>query len=218
MHDFCLASSSPQRKKLLENLNVEFLIVEPQIDEGIETNESPSEYVVRLAIEKSNFGHRLCVENQVHLSTVGADTCVVIAGEILPKPKNAAQAVQYLKRLSGATHEVHTAVAITQGNECQYELVTSLVRFSTLSTIQIQGYIETNEWRNRAGAYAIQGVAAAFVSYLNGSYSNVVGLPLNETIELLRNAGVTVPDYNKIVQAQQLVKLDNEHWTGDFHF
>ena len=218
VHEFCLASSSPQRKNILDYLDIKYIIVEPRINEGVEGSESPTEYVVRLAMEKSKIGHQLCVDNQVHLPAVGADTCVVIGGEILPKPENAARAVQYLELLSGATHKVHTAVAITRGAQCEYELVTSRVRFARLSTKQIQGYIATDEWRNRAGAYAIQGVAAAFVSHLSGSYSNVVGLPLNDTIELLRNAGVSVPDHNKVVPVQQLETLDEKHWNGNFFF
>lgn len=185
-----LASSSPRRKMLLNQAlfsghEPHFEIVSPDIDESHQLDESPELLVVRLATEKAKAGFYLAQEIS-HPIVIGSDTIVVYQNMILGKPKDHADAVRILTLLSGQKHQVMTAIAITDGNICRSELVITEVKFCEISAQMIEKYIVTNEPMDKAGAYGIQGLGGAFVEWINGSYSAVVGLPLVQTRELLK--------------------------------
>lgn len=190
-----LASQSPRRRELLTQVGISFDVLAVDIDETIQKNEIPEDYVVRLAKEKTLAGWN---SNKTKIKTVlGSDTAVVIDNEILGKPKNNADAKRMLGLLSGKTHQVMTSVALAvpYENSTEPELISvisvSNVTFKKLSSAEIQEYIHSGECDDKAGSYAIQGLAAAFITHLSGSYSGVMGLPLYETIELLNKAGIS---------------------------
>ena len=176
-----LGSGSPRRRELLGQLGVELAqIVSPDIDETPRDGERPRAYCLRMAIEKAN---ALDVEDGEAL--LSADTTVALGLRILGKPSNEAEARSFLERLSGRRHTVITAVAVrTVAGLRSRENVTS-VRMKRLSDAEIAGYLASNEWRGKAGGYAIQGRAAAFIPWIQGSFSGVMGLPLSETAALL---------------------------------
>lgn len=199
-----LASGSPRRRELLAQLGLEFTIVTTDIDETPQPNEDPSRYVTRLAAAKAAAakaagantdaaatGGEDTVVLGANTVVLGADTTVVLDGEIIGKPRDGDDAVRMLARLSGRTHLVHTGVSVV-GDVHRTALVTTEVRFAPLTRREIEWYVGTVEPLDKAGAYAIQGVGASFVAAVNGSVSNVIGLPLAETIELLRMSGVRV--------------------------
>ncbi|MNE46658.1 Maf-like protein YhdE [compost metagenome] len=167
-------------------------MVSAEIDETPLTNESPAAYVERLARGKAEAGLAVLRASEAQPRTVvlGADTAVILDGRILGKPLDEADALAMLTHLSGREHEVLTAVAVLDGQRCETRSVTSRVRFRALGTQEIQSYWATGEPRDKAGSYAIQGLAAIFVQSLEGSYSAVVGLPLSETAELLGHFGI----------------------------
>jgi len=181
-----LASSSPRRRELLSLLVSDFESSAPDIDEIPRTAESPADYVARLAREKAKAG----VADQ--WVSLGSDTTVAMGLEILGKPRDREDAAAMLRALSGNTHEVHTAVAAAYGDSIETVTCTTSVHFTELSEATIEQYLLTDEPWDKAGAYAIQGYAGAFVSQIRGSYSSVVGLPLCETRALLIEAGVPV--------------------------
>jgi septum formation protein len=171
-----LASRSPRRKELLGVLGVSFSIVVPTIDESPRSEESPENYVVRVAREKARD-----VASRVSRSVVlSADTVVTIDGEILGKPHDRADAIRMLARLSGREHQVFTAVCVINqlSGEMREGLEKTAVSFRKLSPQEIEGYIERENVMDKAGAYAIQGFASVFIPRISGSYSNVMGLPL----------------------------------------
>lgn len=181
-----LASASPRRKMLLESAGVQVKIEAADIDESHHQNEDPREYARRMALEKAQAvaKHHLGENSMV----VAADTSVVLGTEILGKPANKTDAYRMLKELSGKAHYVMTGVCLIDmhtGKENVF-LSETAVHFTELSDAQINWYIETGEPMDKAGAYGIQGGAAGFVSHIEGSYTNVVGLPLCETLEALR--------------------------------
>lgn len=192
MTTLLLASASIRRKELLAQIGICFESASMDIDETVQEEELPNEYVLRLAKEKARAGVQLNTSSIV----LAADTTVVVNGEILGKPEDHQDAYDMLKRLSGSSHSVLTGVAIAkQVNDdivIDAQVVTTKVRFSVLSDHQIKQYIKTGEPMGKAGAYGIQGKAALFVEYLEGSYSNVVGLPLAETGCLLERNGISV--------------------------
>lgn len=185
----CLASASPRRQVLLEQIGVQFVVDKSDISEAIASNELPEQYVKRMAHEKASFVfERRIKQGEEVLPVLGADTAVVIDKAILGKPANRAEAHEMLALLSGKTHEVFTAISlITKNKQEMNALNTTRVTFSTLDAHEIAYYIDSGEADDKAGAYGIQGRAAAFVSRLEGSYSAVVGLPLFELSELLKN-------------------------------
>ena len=189
-----LASQSPRRSELLTQIGISFDVLAVDIDETVNNNESAQEYVVRLANEKALAGWN--AENHIKKPVLGSDTVVVINGEILGKPKNKEDARRMVQLLSGNTHQVMTAVALaskglnTTEPELSNVLSVSEVTFKRLSPDEVTNYVNSGECNDKAGAYAIQGMAAAFITHLSGSYSGVMGLPLYETVELLNNAGI----------------------------
>ncbi len=173
---------------MLSALGVEFIVDAADIDESTVVGESARDYVMRVAIEKSmtvSRRHEACV-------VLAADTTVDLDGAILAKPLDAADAEGMLHALSGRSHETHTAVAVASDAGVASQLVTTEVTFRHLSNAEITWYVDTGEPLDKAGAYGLQGRAAAFVSEISGSVSNVIGLPLAETVMLLRDAGVRI--------------------------
>jgi len=151
------------------------------------------DHVGRLALEKARAGFEQTSRFGVDRAVLGADTVVDIDGDVLGKPRDQRQAAAFLARLSGRTHQVHTAVALVTANSEQLAISSSEVEFAQLSEQQIAAYVKTAEPLDKAGAYAIQGMAGQFVVNLNGSYSGVVGLPLYETVKLLSAGGIDHP-------------------------
>jgi septum formation protein len=185
MPDLILGSASPRRAQLLAQLGVTFECSAADIDETPRGDEDPKVYVRRMAVEKA----RALGAGAVPLLT--ADTTVIADGQSLGKPADRAEARAILERLSGAKHEVCTAVCLLTPDKEQDLLVTTVVEFAHLSHHLIDAYLDTPEPWDKAGAYAIQGLAGSFVRRIDGSVSNVIGLPLLETRNLLESAGIT---------------------------
>ncbi|NVZ27138.1 septum formation inhibitor Maf [Pseudomonas gingeri] len=187
-----LASGSPRRRELLTQIGVPFTAISADIDETPLMDETPAAYVERLARGKAAAGQGLLASSQVAapFCVLGADTAVVLDGRILGKPLDEADAVATLLALSAREHEVLTAIALLDGDRCESRVVRSLVKFRTIKTEEASAYWSSGEPRDKAGSYAIQGLAAVFVEGLNGSYSGVVGLPVCETAELLGHFGI----------------------------
>lgn len=185
-----LASQSPRRRELLAQIGVQHQVVAASIDESRRSGEPAEQYVQRLAREKAAAGWRqLPILGLSAAPVLGADTAVVVDGDILGKPSDAADAQMILRRLSGRSHDVMTGVAICAGVSEQVRISRTRVWFRALDDDEIARYWNTGEPADKAGAYGIQGFAATFVERIDGSYSGVVGLPLFETAELLRLYG-----------------------------
>lgn len=186
-----LASASPRRKALLEQIGVDCTVHAVGLDEIADPGEAAPAYVERLALAKARACRDLATtpDDAVFL---GSDTTVVVDGEILGKPGDRAEAFAMLRRLSAREHEVMTAVALVQGEREAVRTSISRVGFAELSEPVIAAYWETGEPADKAGAYGIQGYAAVFIHHVSGSYSGVMGLPLFETVELLRKFGIPV--------------------------
>ena len=183
-----LASASPRRRELLDQLGVHYTVDAAHIDESPGPGESPADYVQRMAREKAGAvaGPRL----PSGVAVLAADTTVVLGDAILGKPRDRAEALGMLARLSGRTHRVMTAVCLRSAAGETGALVETEVEFTTLSRDMCEAYLATGEAWGKAGAYAIQGCGGAFVRAIHGSYSNVVGLPLCETWQLLQSCGI----------------------------
>jgi septum formation protein len=164
---------------------VPFSVVVPDIDESPLCQESPHEYVVRIAQQKAQAGLKL-IEGKKALPVLASDTAVVIEQSILGKPKNPTDAKSMLRQLSGKTHQVMTAVCVATPDTVFSKLSVSDVSFAVLSEAQIDWYIETGEGEDKAGGYAVQGLAALFIEEIQGSYSGIMGLPIRETGQLLQ--------------------------------
>ncbi len=175
-----LASASPRRARLLASAGIAFDQRPADIDESPLEGESPEGYVVRLAEEKARAAWR------PGFRALGADTAVVTGREVLGKPRDERDARRMLRSLSGRSHRVLTGVAVFDGGACATLYVETRVRFRELREVEIRAYVASGEPLDKAGSYAIQAGAAAFVESVEGSYSNVVGLPLDEVAGLLR--------------------------------
>jgi len=185
-----LASSSPRRTELLQQIGVDFEIKSVEIDETPIQGERPYDYVKRLAIEKAAATKALYKGDEVLV--LGSDTAVIIDGKILGKPNNKEQAMLMLRQLSGGSHIVLTSVAIIDSQQEHWLVSESKVTFSTLTHREIEWYWATGEPKDKAGAYGIQGKAAVFIKRIEGSFSGVMGLPLYETSQLLKKSGVDI--------------------------
>jgi len=183
-----LASASPRRKELLEQIRVKYLVNPVDLDETPFPNEDPQSYVQRLAAEKSAACMAQCGDA---LPVLAADTSVVLGDMIMGKPKDQADALAMLMQLSGQTHQVYTALSL-RGQQHWQALSITEVTFRTLTEIEILAYWHTGEPIDKAGSYAIQGQGGVFVESIRGSFSGVVGLPLFETAELLAKQGIKV--------------------------
>jgi septum formation protein len=185
-----LASGSPRRRELLTQIGVPFLSQIVPIDENPLPDELPVAYVERLARAKAQAG-LAALSQPLDAVVLGADTAVVLDGRILGKPADAAEAQATLTALSGRSHQVLTAVALASPTRVAVRVVSSQVSFRPLRAEEIAAYWASGEPQDKAGSYAIQGLAAVFVSQLQGSYSAVVGLPLCETAELLEEFAIS---------------------------
>ncbi|MGE4095569.1 MAG: nucleoside triphosphate pyrophosphatase [Candidatus Binatia bacterium] len=183
-----LASASPRRRELLETARVLFSIIPSNASEEPLPDEAPAAYALRVAREKAK---AIAQQNPDHW-ILGADTIVVVNNEILGKPKDPADARRMLRLLSGQTHQVMTAFALIdeEGREYASQVVTSTVTFKPLTDSRIESYLATREPFDKAGAYAIQGQGAVLVERVEGSYTNIVGLPIDEVLVVLRAAGI----------------------------
>lgn len=184
-----LASASPRRRELLDQLGITYDVAPADIHEHPRPDEPPEAYVQRVAAEKSLGAWR---SSGGRLPVLAADTAVVSDGTILGKPQDFEHALHMLSRLAGREHRVLSAVSLRQGDEHWQALNVSCVTFRPISREEIEAYWTTGEPCDKAGAYAIQGKGAIFVQHLSGSYSGVMGLPLFETAELLKRAGISV--------------------------
>ncbi|WP_343574780.1 Maf family protein [Pseudomonas sp.] len=189
MSQLYLASSSPRRRELLTQIGLPFHIVPASVDETPQAGESAVAYVERLAREKALAGLHFLAQ-RADVCVLGADTAVVLDGRILGKPADRAEALGMLRALSGREHEVLTAVAVANRDRCEARVVSSCVTFRSVSMEEAERYWDTGEPHDKAGGYAIQGLAAVFVSRVEGSYSAVVGLPLCETAALLADFSI----------------------------
>lgn len=187
---FILASSSPRRRDLLSQQNLEFSSVAADIDEAPLPGEAADAYVLRLAIEKA----KVIAHSRQNHWIIGSDTTISHQNQILGKPENEADCVRMLRLLSGKTHQVYTAVALVnyQNDEptIHHHVNIAQVTMSEISATQASAYWHTGEPADKAGSYAIQGIGGCFVARCEGSYSAIVGLPLVETLEMLRTVGV----------------------------
>ncbi len=183
-----LGSGSPRRLELLAQIGVVPDDVRPaDIDETPHKNELPRPYAARLAVEKAQ-----AVNAGADDLVLAADTVVAVGRRILGKPQNAGQAAEFLMLLSGRRHKVITGIALRYGEKMWSRQVETSVKFKRLSDAELSAYLRSDEWQGKAGGYAIQGIAGAFIPAINGSYSNVVGLPLCETANMLNGAGYPV--------------------------
>jgi septum formation protein len=180
-----LGSASPRRKELLAQIGVvPDAVLPPDIDETPRKGELPRPYAARMAAEKA-----AAVPGGPEDVVLCADTTVALGRRILGKPEDAGQAAAFLTLLGGRRHEVITAVAVRRGDRMWTREVVSVVRFKRLSDVELNGYLASGEWQGKAGGYGIQGRAGAFVPWMQGSFTGVVGLPVAETAALLQAAG-----------------------------
>ena len=190
-----LASQSPRRSELLTQIGVEFSVLSVDVEEQQQVGELAPDYVSRLARDKAQAGVAALSKSnatQVNMNTaadnvvLGADTIVVYAGQVLEKPVDEADSIRMLSLLSGHEHDVMTAVALADSTRCWVEVITTQVQFRAISPSEMHDYWRTGEPSDKAGSYAIQGLAGKFVSHMSGSYSAVVGLPLMQTEQLIQ--------------------------------
>lgn len=205
-----LASQSPRRVAILKQMGIDCIVMPADIDESQIANETPADYVLRLAKEKAlevlnklntlntmnEFNKTNAFENlndkYANMPILAADTTVALENKIFGKPENDADAIQMLKQLSGTQHQVHTAVAVVLNQQIELVLNTTLVEMMPLSDAMIAAYIATNEHSDKAGSYAIQGLAGNWIKRIDGSYSGVMGLPVYETAMLLNKIGFQI--------------------------
>lgn len=187
--EFVLASASPRRRELLQQIGCLFQVAPVNLDETPMPGELPEHYVVRMALEKARAGWNASREQGKPV--LAADTTVVCEGEIFGKPANRGEAVVMLRRLSGRSHQVLSAVALCDASRCESRLSETEVRFRVIDEAECQRYWDTGEPADKAGGYGIQGYGAVFITSIQGSYSGVVGLPLAETCDLLSAFGLS---------------------------
>ena len=207
-----LASASPRRRELLDQIGITVVAQAVDIDETPKKQEAVLDYVQRLAVEKAQRGFDI-IENKQQLPVLGSDTVVEIDGQILGKPTDRVHAKKLLQQLSGKKHTVHTSVAVVRSadNGSNMPLLatsSSQVTFRELAEEEIDDYLASGEADDKAGAYAIQGIAAQFIENINGSFSGVMGLPLYETAKLLKQCGID-PLKIQVTKTQAAENPDN---------
>lgn len=198
MLELVLASASPRRLNLLRALSLKCTVLPQDIDESPFPAEKPTKLVKRLALAKAKSAYATLSETD-HRLVLGSDTIVVCDDQILGKPQNKSDGLAMLRLLSGRTHQVLTAVALMNHDKQAETMSLTEVSFTTLSDDEIEAYWESGEPLGKAGAYGVQGLGAMFVNKIQGSYSGVVGLPIFETVDLLKKFGV---DIKAILQNQ----------------
>jgi septum formation protein len=186
-----LASASPRRRELLTQIGVPHRVMVSDLEEAPLPGEAPRDYVMRVALDKACAVHARLARNET-LPVLGADTEVVLDDEVLGKPADRAAGLAMLERLSGRSHRVLSAVALVAGNRERVRVNESTVTFRATTPAERERYWASGEPADKAGGYAVQGLGAAFIERIEGSYSGVMGLPLFETAELLREFGVEV--------------------------
>jgi septum formation protein len=179
-----LASQSPRRREILERAGIPFTVRVADVDESLREGEGAQSYVRRLATRKA------VAVGKAGEVVLGADTTVVVDGEILAKPADAADAVRMLRRLAGRSHEVITGICLKVGGQLYIDAESTLVRFVAMSEAEIAAYVATGEPMDKAGAYAIQGGASRYIDRIEGCYWNVVGLPVAKVYAHLRRQGL----------------------------
>lgn len=201
-----LASKSARRRELLRQIGIEFELLllrdhtprGPEVSEAVKPGEAADVYVARVALEKAEYAHHTMLWRKLPMRPVlAADTTVVVDGQILGKPADVNEAVRMMKLLSGRTHQVLTSVAVRHHDETWQLTQRSDVAFAPLSEEVIRAYCATAEPYDKAGGYAVQGMAAVFIQDIAGSYSGIMGLPLFETVQLLRQAGLRILGSNQ---------------------
>jgi septum formation protein len=190
-----LASASPRRKELLTQAGYQFIVVPANIPEEHRPAEDPAAFVTRLALEKAQsvFDQVGDVASEEPVLVLGADTTVLVAGEILGKPRDKADAARMLRLLSGRTHQVITGVCLISENKTEVAAETTVVTMREISEKEIARYIATGEPMDKAGAYAIQGYAARWIPRIEGCYFNVVGLPLARVASMIQEDTKSIP-------------------------
>lgn len=190
-----LASGSPRRKMILEKLGLNFIVEPSGVDEIRQDDQPPQEYVMKNAILKAEEVVRKNPSDIV----IGVDTVGAFHGHIFEKPKDRKEAKAMLKMLSNESHEVYTGICVIKGRDGERSTAVdkTKVTFSTLSNEEIEWYLDTNEWTDKAAAYAVQGVAGLFIKAIAGDFHNVVGLPLNKFYRLLKVLSIDIDDYRK---------------------
>lgn len=187
-HTILLASASPRRHELLKQLAIDFEVAATDVDESYQAGEAPRAYVLRLSRAKAMAGFK---HSGGRMPVLGADTIVLLDGEILCKPESRPAAENMLQRLSGRTHQVYSAVALVLDAVTVLDTLNiTAVTFAAMPAAWIRQYCQTSEPMDKAGAYAVQGGTSQFIRRIDGSYSGVMGLPLFETAALLRHAGL----------------------------
>ena len=189
MTDLILASASPRRRELLQQIGVRLQALAVDLDESMLAGEVADVFVRRLACEKAEVGFR---RSGTGLPTLGSDTVVVLDGRVMGKPQGRDQGIEMLLSLSGKRHQVMTGVAVTDGQRTLSDVVVTDVVFNEISKSEAEHYWETGEPCDKAGGYGIQGLGAVFVRHISGSYTAVVGLPLSETAALLSEFNVSI--------------------------
>ena len=192
-----LASASPRRREILVSLGFQPVPLAAETDETARPGEAVADYVVRMARQKNAAARQLAAQRGLALAQplLSADTVVALDNAILGKPRDAAHARELLESLSGREHQVWTAVCVSLGGQTLEAAQRSDVRFKERSTQEIAAYIASGEPLDKAGAYGIQGIGGVFVAHLSGSFSGVMGLPVFETVQLLRQLGSPVPPF-----------------------
>ncbi len=185
-----LASRSPRRVELLKQIGIECIVLPADIDESTLADESPIDYVKRVAKLKALTVAENMKTEYTYMPILSADTAVTLNDEILGKPATDGEAIAMLKKLSKKKHEVHTAVAIYQRENIKIALSTTLVEMMSLTQVMIDDYIASGEHRDKAGSYGIQGAAGSWIKRIEGSYTGVMGLPLYETTQLINSIAV----------------------------
>jgi len=196
-----LASASPRRREILASLGFQPVLLAAEIDEMVQPGEAVADYVARMARQKNAAARQLATQRGLALAQplLSADTVVALDNAILGKPRDAAHARELLESLSGREHQVWTAVCVSLGGQTLEAAQRSDVRFKELSTQEIAAYIASGEPLDKAGAYGIQGIGGVFVAHLSGSFSGVMGLPVFETVQLLRQLGAPVPPFAEAI-------------------
>ncbi|MBS0038993.1 MULTISPECIES: Maf family nucleotide pyrophosphatase [Neisseria] len=196
MNTLYLGSNSPRRMEILTQLGYRVVKLPADIDETVRQNEDPARYVQRMAEEKNRTALTLFCETNGTMPDfplITADTCVVSDGIILGKPHSQAEAVKFLKLLSGTRHTVLTAVYIHYRGNAKNCLQTNHVAFKPLSSEEISAYVQSGEPMDKAGAYAVQGIGGIFIQSIEGSFSGIMGLPVYETVSMLQDLGYRTP-------------------------
>ncbi len=183
-----LASASPRRRELFSWLGLEFDVVVPEVDETIHPGEAPVEFCARISREKAWSVSARMPDSLV----ISADTIVVSGGQILGKPVDEEQAREHLGLLKGTGHEVYTGYAIIRGEERVSRVIRTLVHFRDMSLDEIDWYVSTKEPMDKAGSYGLQGIGSLFISTIEGSYTNVIGLPLSDLYHDLKGFGIAL--------------------------